>query len=104
METHRQRIINDDYCQQEEICAIASGAVESTTKITYQELADCLGIDEQKVKQYEETDYQQASFSELLKVSEVLAIELESISIMVDFTELVRCKKITERYTTESQH
>jgi hypothetical protein len=32
LETHRQRIINYDYYQQEEICSIASGAVESTVK------------------------------------------------------------------------
>jgi hypothetical protein len=32
LENHRQRIINYDYYQSENICAIASGAVESTVK------------------------------------------------------------------------
>ncbi len=32
LETHRHRIINYDYYQQEEICSIGSGAVESTVK------------------------------------------------------------------------
>ena len=32
LENHRHRIINYDYYQSEEICAIASGAVESTVK------------------------------------------------------------------------
>jgi hypothetical protein len=32
LEIHRHRIINDNYYQQEEICSIASGAVESTVK------------------------------------------------------------------------
>ena len=32
LENHRHRIINYDYFQSEEICAIASGAVESTIK------------------------------------------------------------------------
>lgn len=32
LEIHRHRIVNDNYYQQEEICSIASGAVESTVK------------------------------------------------------------------------
>ena len=32
LETHRHRIINYNYFQQEKICSIASGAVESTVK------------------------------------------------------------------------
>ena len=32
LETHRQRIINYDYYQSEQICSIGSGAVESTVK------------------------------------------------------------------------
>ena len=32
LENHHHRIINYDYYQSEEICAIASGAVESTVK------------------------------------------------------------------------
>jgi len=32
LETHRHRIINYNYYQQEEICSIGSGAVESTVK------------------------------------------------------------------------
>ncbi len=32
LENHRHRIINYDYYQAENICAIASGAVESTVK------------------------------------------------------------------------
>jgi len=32
LETHKHRIINYNYYQQEEICSIGSGAVESTVK------------------------------------------------------------------------
>ncbi|WP_235006755.1 helix-turn-helix domain-containing protein [Calothrix rhizosoleniae] len=42
--------------------------------ISQQELADILGIDEQIVKEYEDTDYQSASFGEILEVSTALGV------------------------------
>ncbi|WP_196514313.1 helix-turn-helix domain-containing protein [Nostoc sp. WHI] len=41
-------------------------------KISQQELADILGIDEERVQEYEDTDYQCASFVEILEVSTTL--------------------------------
>jgi len=54
-------------------------------KISQKELANLLGIDEQRVKQYEETDYQGASFVEILEVSAALGVELETAVARVDF-------------------
>jgi DNA-binding transcriptional regulator YiaG len=43
-------------------------------KMSQQELAQILGIEEQRVRQYEDTDYQCASFVEILEVSTVLGV------------------------------
>ncbi len=71
-------------------------------KLTYKELASRLDIDEEKIKRYEETDYQYASFLELLEVSEVLAIELEMAAFAINFTELEYRKKIAEKWHHDS--
>ena len=62
-------------------------------QMTQQELADILGISEQQVKQYEDTDYQCASFGEILEVSTVLGVEFESAIVRVDFEEIAAVKQ-----------
>ncbi len=45
-----------------------------TAKMTHQELAEILGIEEAIIRQYEDTDYQCASFVEILEVITVLGV------------------------------
>ena len=70
-------------------------------KISQQELAQLLGIEEQRVKQYEDTDYQCASFVEILEVSTVLGIEFEMAVMRVDFEEIEAVKKSAEKWRNE---
>lgn len=66
--------------------------VRLTAKITQRELADRLGIAEQRVKEYEDTDYQCASFVEILEVSTALGVEFETATVQVDFAEIEAVK------------
>jgi DNA-binding XRE family transcriptional regulator len=70
-------------------------------KISQQELAQILGIEEQRVRQYEDTDYQCASFVEILEVSIVLGIEFETAVIRVDFEEIATVKQSAEKWRKE---
>lgn len=62
-------------------------------QMTQQELADILGFSEQQFKQYEDTDYQCASFGEILEVCTVLGVEFESAIVRVDFEEIAAVKQ-----------
>ncbi|MBW4492982.1 MAG: helix-turn-helix domain-containing protein [Oscillatoria princeps RMCB-10] len=73
-------------------------------KISQQELAQILGIDEQRVKQYEDTDYQCASFVEILEVSTVLGIEFETAVMRVDFEEIETGKQSAEKWRKEKMN
>ncbi|MEG3851085.1 helix-turn-helix transcriptional regulator [Microcoleus sp. herbarium19] len=70
-------------------------------KISQQELAQILGIDPERVKQYEDTDYQCASFVEILEVSTALGVEFETAAIRVDFQEIEAVKKTVEKWRKE---
>ena len=70
-------------------------------KISQQELAQILGIEEQRVKQYEDTDYQCASFVEILEVSTVLGVEFETAVMRVDFAEIEAVKQSAEKWRNE---
>lgn len=70
-------------------------------KISQQELAQIIGIEEQRVKQYEDTDYQCASFGEILEVSAVLGVEFETAVVQVDFAEIEAVKKSAEKWRKE---
>jgi DNA-binding XRE family transcriptional regulator len=70
-------------------------------KISQQELADILGIDEQRVKEYEDTDYQCASFVEILEVSTALGVEFETTTVQVDFAEIEAVKKSVDKWRKE---
>lgn len=67
-------------------------------KISLFELAEILEIDEQRVKEYEDTDYQCASFVELLEVATALGVEFENAVIKVDFEEIEEVKRTTQKW------
>jgi len=70
-------------------------------QISQQELADILGIDEQRVKEYEDTDYQCASFGEIIEVSTALGVEFETVTVQVDFAEIEAVKKSVDKWRKE---
>lgn len=70
-------------------------------KISQQQLAEILGIEEQRVKQYENTDYQCASFVEILEVSTVLGVEFATAVVQVDFEEIEAVKKSAAKWRNE---
>ena len=67
-------------------------------KISFYELAEILGIDEQRVKEYEDTDYQCASFVEILEVATALGMEFENAVLKVDFEEIEEVKKTSRQW------
>jgi DNA-binding transcriptional regulator YiaG len=66
--------------------------------LSHQQLADLLGVEVERVKEYEDSDYQCASFVEILEVSTVLGIEFENASVRVDFEEIEHAKKVIEKW------
>lgn len=67
-------------------------------KMSQEELADLLGIDQQRVQEYEDTDYQCASFVEILEVSTALGVKLETAVMQVDFEEIEAVKQSVEKW------
>ncbi|MBO1350606.1 MAG: helix-turn-helix transcriptional regulator [Hormoscilla sp. GUM202] len=67
-------------------------------KISQEELAETLGISSQRVKEYEDTDYQCASFVELLEVSTALGVEVEKAVMRVDFEEIEEAARIAKKW------
>lgn len=66
-------------------------------KLTQKELADRLGLEESRIKQYEDSDYQCASWVEIIDITEALAVELKTANFVVDFQEMeVRKKSLFE--------
>lgn len=78
--------------------------VRLAAKITQRELADRLGIAEQRVKEYEDTDYQCASFVEILEVSTALGVEFETATVQVDFAEIEAVKKSVDKWRKEKMN
>ncbi len=70
-------------------------------KMSQKELADVLGIEEQRIQEYESTDYQCASFVEVLEVSAALCVEFENAFVKVDFDEIEEVKKIIEKFRSK---
>jgi transcriptional regulator with XRE-family HTH domain len=62
-------------------------------KIIQKELADRLGLEESRIKQYEDSDYQCASWVKIIEVTEALAVELKAACFVVDFQEMETRKK-----------
>lgn len=67
-------------------------------KMTHKELADILSIDVDRVKEYEQSDYQCASFVEILGVSAALGVEFTNATVQVDFEEIEEGKKSAEKW------
>jgi hypothetical protein len=70
-------------------------------KLTIDELAALLGIESARVIEYEKTDYQCASFVEILEVTAVLGVEFESATVRVDFEEIEHVKKVISKWDKE---
>jgi ribosome-binding protein aMBF1 (putative translation factor) len=73
-------------------------------RMSQKELAQMLGIDEERVKNYEDSDYQCASFVELLEVSTALGIEFEVAVVRVDFEEIEMSKKTAEKWRQKTMN
>lgn len=67
-------------------------------KISHKELANILSIDESRVQEYEQTDYQCASFVEILEVSAALGVEFTHATVQVDFEEIEEGKKSAAKW------
>jgi len=67
-------------------------------KISQEELAETLGISSQRVKEYEDTDYQFASFGEMIDVSIALGVEVEKAVMQVDFEEIEEVARIAKKW------
>jgi DNA-binding XRE family transcriptional regulator len=72
-------------------------------KMTQKELADILGISEQRIKECEDKDYQCASFLEVLDVSEALGVEFKNASVEVNFSEIEEFKKVADKWRKRQQ-
>lgn len=103
-----ERLINCDKNQPikikvESINKLSDALIKAriAAKISQQELAQILGIEEPRVKQYEDTDYQCASFVEILEVSTVLGVEFETAVMRVDFEEIEAVKQSAEKWRKE---
>ncbi|MFE1747774.1 DNA-binding protein [Coleofasciculus sp. H7-2] len=103
-----ERLINCDKIQPiqikvESINKLSDALIKAriAAKISQQELAQILGIEERRVRQYEDTDYQCASFVEILEVSTVLGVEFETAVMRVDFEEIEAVKQSVEKWRKE---
>ncbi|KAF3891224.1 DNA-binding protein [Tolypothrix bouteillei VB521301] len=67
-------------------------------KMNTSQLAEILGIDEERVKEYEDTDYQCASFIEILEVATALGVELENAVVKIDFEEIEEVKQTAKKW------
>jgi ribosome-binding protein aMBF1 (putative translation factor) len=67
-------------------------------KLSHKELANILSIEEDRVKEYEESDYQCASFVEILEVSAALGVEFKDATVKVDFEEIEEGKKSSTKW------
>jgi len=72
-------------------------------KISQEELAQTLGISSQRVKEYEDTDYQCASFGEMIDVSIALGVEFEKAVMRVDFEEIEEVAQIAKEWQEEKR-
>jgi transcriptional regulator with XRE-family HTH domain len=72
-------------------------------KMSQKELADILGISEERIKECESKDYQCASFLEILNVSEALGVEFKNAFVEVDFEEIEEFKKVADKWHKKQQ-
>lgn len=67
-------------------------------KMSQKELADIIGFEEEKIKDYENKNYRFASFSEILQISTALGVEFDNAFVKVDFEEIEEVKKVAEQW------
>lgn len=67
-------------------------------KMSQKELADVLGIEEQRIKECEDKDYKCASFSEILEVSAALGVAFDNAFVQVNFEEIEEGKKSAQKW------
>ncbi|GJD21252.1 hypothetical protein RIVM261_062080 [Rivularia sp. IAM M-261] len=72
-------------------------------KMSQKELADILGISEERIKECEDKDYQCASFLEVLDVSEALGVEFKNAFVQVNFEEIEEFKKAAFKWQKRQQ-
>lgn len=72
-------------------------------KMSQKELADILGISEERIKECEDKDYQCASFLEVLDVSEALGVEFKNAFVQVNFEEIEEFKKAALKWQKRQQ-
>lgn len=72
-------------------------------KMSQKELADILGVEEQRIKECEDKDYQCASFIEVLNVTEALGVEFRDAFVQVDFEEIEEFKEIALEWRQRQQ-
>ncbi|BAZ10968.1 hypothetical protein NIES4071_27920 [Calothrix sp. NIES-4071] len=72
-------------------------------KLSQKELADVLGISQERIKECEKTDYQCASFLEILSVSEALGVEFKNAFVEVDFDEIEEFKEVALEWQSQQQ-
>jgi transcriptional regulator with XRE-family HTH domain len=71
------------------------------SKMSEKELAEMLGIDEQRIKEHEAKNYRYASFVELLDISFALGVEFKTAAIQVDFEQIEELKQIAKKWHKE---
>lgn len=103
--TEYERLINCDNTQPitvkvESLNKLPSALIKAriAAKMSLFELAEILGLDEQRVKEYEDTDYQCASFIEILEVATALGVEFETAIMKVDFEEIEEVKRTAKKW------
>ncbi|EDX70921.1 Helix-turn-helix domain protein [Coleofasciculus chthonoplastes PCC 7420] len=109
--TEYERLINCDKSQPiqikvESLNKLPDALIQAriAAKMSQGELADLLGIDQQRVKQYEDTDYQCASFVEILEVSTALGVEFETAVMQVDFEEIEAVKQTVAKWRKKTMN
>ncbi|MBC6473592.1 MAG: helix-turn-helix transcriptional regulator [Hormoscilla sp. GM102CHS1] len=67
-------------------------------KISEKELAEIIGVEEERIKHFEKRNYGDATFGEMLDVIAALGVELaKPVMMQVDFEEVEIAKRITEK-------
>ncbi|BAZ12706.1 hypothetical protein NIES4071_45380 [Calothrix sp. NIES-4071] len=67
-------------------------------KMSQKELADIIGFEEEKIKNYEAKNYRFASFSGIIEISTALGIEFDNAFVKVDFDEIEEVKKVAGQW------
>jgi predicted XRE-type DNA-binding protein len=103
-----ERLINCDKSQPIEIIVenitelpFALIKARLAAKMSQQELAELLGIEEERIKECEDKNYQCASFVEILDVSFALGVEFKAAVMQVDFEEIKAVKRTAEKWRKE---